>query len=106
MDHADKAWGTDITYIRLSQGWMYLVVVMDWYSRYVVSWELDQTMQTPLVLKAVNRGLAQARPEIINSDQGSQYTSPQYVELVQGIGVRISMDGRTTTSSPNGCGGA
>ena len=94
VDHADQIWGTDITYIRLVQGWMYLVVVMDWYSRYVVSWELDQTMQTPLVLKAVNRGLALARPEIINSDQGSQYTSPQYVELLQGAGVRISMDGR------------
>lgn len=94
VDHVDQVWGTDITYIRLSQGWMYLVVVMDWYSRYVVSWELDQTMQTPLVLKAVNRSLAQARPEIINSDQGSQYTSPQYLELLQSAGVRISMDGR------------
>ena len=76
-DHPDHVWGTDITYIRLSQGWMYLVAVMDWYSRYVVSWELEQTMQAPFVLKAVSRGLTQARPEIINSDQGSQYTSPQ-----------------------------
>jgi len=93
-DHPDHVWGTDITYIRLSQGWMYLVAVMDWYSRYVVSWELEQTMEAPLALKAASRGLAQARPEIMNSDQGSQYTSPQYVELLKGAGVRISMDGR------------
>ena len=92
--YPDHIWGTDITYIRLSQGWMYLVVVIDWYSRYVVSWELDQTLQTPFVLKAVEGALAQVKPEIVNSDQGSQYTSPQYVEFLNGAGVRISMDGR------------
>jgi putative transposase len=86
VDYPDQAWGTDITYIRLVRGWMYLVVFMDWYSRYVVSWELDQMMQTPFVLRAASRGLAQATPEIINSDQGSQYTSPQYVGLLTGAG--------------------
>ena len=92
--YPDQVWGTDITYIRLVQGWMYLVAFMDWYSRYVVSWELDQTMQAPFVVKAADLALAQGTPEIINSDQGSQYTSPQYVELVTAAGVRISMDGR------------
>lgn len=93
-DHPDHVWGTDITYIRLSQGWMYLVVVIDWYSRYVISWELDQTLQTEFVLKATNRSLMGAKPEIMNSDQGSQYTSPQYVEMLKSAGVQISMDGR------------
>ncbi len=92
--YPDQVWGTDITYIRLFQGWMYLVVFMDWYSRYVVSWELDQTMQASFVVKAADRALTMAKPQIINSDQGSQYTSPQYVELVSAAGVRISMDGR------------
>jgi putative transposase len=92
--YPNHVWGTDITYIRLVQGWMYLVAVMDWYSRYVVSWEMDQTMEMPFVLEAVSRALSQAKPDIINSDQGSQYTSPQYVSLVKEAGVRISMDGR------------
>lgn len=92
--YPDQVWGTDITYIRLFHGWMYLVVFMDWYSRYVVSWELDQTMQASFVVKAADRALTMAKPQIINSDQGSQYTSPQYVELVSAAGVRMSMDGR------------
>lgn len=93
-DHPDHVWGTDITYIRLNHGWMYLVVVIDWYSRYVISWELDHTLRTEFVLKATNRSLMGAKPEIMNSDQGSQYTSPQYVETLKSAGVRISMDGR------------
>ncbi len=92
--YPDHAWGTDITYIRLSHGWMYLVAFMDWYSRYVVSWELDQTMQASFVIGAARRALDKAKPEIINSDQGSQYTSPRYVELLTGAGVQVSMDGR------------
>lgn len=94
IDHPNQVWGIDITYIRLKRGWMYLVAIIDWYSRYVVSWELDQTLEIPFVLEAVQRALHQARPEIINSDQGSQFTSPQYINLLQAAGVAISMDGR------------
>jgi putative transposase len=87
-------WGIDITYIRLAQGWLYLVAVLDWYSRYVVSWELDQTLRLPFVLTAVERALAQATPRIWNSDQGSHFTSPQYTALLLAADVQISMDGR------------
>ncbi|RRR74489.1 MAG: IS3 family transposase [Candidatus Viridilinea halotolerans] len=69
-------WGSDITYIRLRSGWLYLVAVLDWYSRYVISWALDDTLELPFVLDAVDRALAIATPDIWNSDQGSHYTSP------------------------------
>src|SRR5690606_17575393 len=84
----------DITYIRLTRGWMYLVAVMDWYSRYVVSWAMDQTLEIDFVLKAVKRALMQSTPVILNSDQGSQFTSPQYIQLLQDAGIKISMDGK------------
>lgn len=73
---------------------MYLVAVLDWYSRYVVSWELDQTLEMPFVLAAVDRALEVAVPEIWNSDQGSHFTSPQYIERLLAKNVRISMDGK------------
>ena len=73
---------------------MYLVVVLDWCARYIVSWELDQTLQQPFVTAAVRQALATATPEIWNSDQGSHFTSPQYTALLTAAGVRISMDGR------------
>jgi putative transposase len=91
---ANHVWGIDITYIRLTHGWLYLVAVLDWYSRYVVSWELDQTLQMGFVLAATRRALERARPCIWNSDQGSPFTSPQYTNLLVAAGVRISMDGR------------
>lgn len=87
-------WGIDITYIRLSKGWMYLVAVLDWYSRYVVSWEVDQTLQLPFVLEAVTRAFQVATPDIWNSDQGSHFTSTPYITILKEHGVRISMDGR------------
>jgi putative transposase len=92
--YPNHVWGIDVTYIRLRGGWMYLVAVLDWFSRFVVSWELDDTLQLPFVLSAVQRALAQARPEIWNSDQGSHFTSPQYRELLLAADVRISMDGQ------------
>jgi len=87
-------WGIDITYIRLRAGWMYLVAVLDWYSRFIVSWELDQTMQLPFVMEAMQRALERATPQICNSDQGSQFTSPQYTQLLLSHNVRISMDSK------------
>ena len=90
----NQVWGIDITYIRLRAGWLYLVAVLDWFSRYVLSWELDQTLEMPFVLEAVERALVQATPEIWNSDQGSHFTSPQYVARVQRADVQLSMDGK------------
>jgi putative transposase len=87
-------WGIDITYIRLRQGWMYLVAVLDWYARYVVSWALDETLEMPFVLEAVEAALTLATPRIFNSDQGSHFTSPQYTQRVEAAGVQISMDGK------------
>ena len=87
-------WGIDLTYIRLYAGWMYLVAVLDWFSRYGVSWELNQTMDVAFVLAAVERALARATPDIWNSDQGSQFTSTEYIDRLQAAQVQISMDGR------------
>ncbi len=94
ITHPNQVWGIDITYIRLQTAWMYLVAILDWFSRYVVSWELDQTLEMPFVLSAVERALAHAQPEIWNSDQGSHFTSPQYTDRLLAAQVRISMDGR------------
>lgn len=90
----NHVWGIDITYVRLRKGWMYLVAILDWFSRYVVSWELDQTLMIDFVLEAVDRALAQAKPLIWNSDQGSHFTSPQYLHRLRAHGVQISMDGK------------
>ena len=94
ISRPNQVWGIDITYIRLAAGWIYLVAILDWFSRYVVSWELDQTLETNFVLQAVDCALERARPDICNSDQGSQFTSPQYIQRLLAKEVRISMDGR------------
>jgi len=90
----NHVWGIDITYIRLLKGWMYLVAILDWYSRYVVSWELDQTLEMPFVVTAAQRALSTAVPAIWNSDQGSHFTSPQYLQLLQDEHIQISMDSK------------
>lgn len=90
----DHVWGVDITYVRMTGGWMYLVAVLDWFSRFVVSWAVDDTLELPFVLDATQRALAQATPQIWNSDQGSHFTSPQYTALLRAANVRISMDGK------------
>jgi len=77
IDCSNKVWGIDIPYIRLQKGWMYLVAILDWYSRYVLSWELGLTLEMPFVLSTVKLALAQAVPIMCNSDQGSHFTSPQ-----------------------------
>jgi putative transposase len=90
----DHIWGVDVTYIRLKGGWLYLVAIIDWFSRYVISWELSQTLEMAFVLAATERALAQATPLIWNSDQGAHFTSPQYTALLLAAGVQISMDGK------------
>ena len=87
-------WGIDLTYIRLVHGWMYLVAVIDWHSRYVVSWELDQTLEMPFVLDCVDRAFETALPAIFNSDQGSHFTSDKYLDRLLSRNIQISMDGK------------
>jgi putative transposase len=92
--YPDHVWSSDITYIRLRQGWMFLVVVLDWFSRYIISWALDETLELPFVLSAARQALEQATPVIWNTDQGCQFTSPQFTQLVLSAGVQLSMDGK------------
>ena len=87
-------WGIDITYIRLLQGWMYLVAIIDWHSRFVVSWEIDQTLEMPFVLDAADRAFSTASPAIFNSDQGSHFTSDSYLDRLKSRHIQISMDGK------------
>lgn len=94
IERANQVWGVDITYIRLRSGWMYLFAVLDWYSRFVVSWSLDLTLEMGFVLEAMRSALATATPTICNSDQGSHFTSPQYTQLLLDAQVQISMDGK------------
>jgi putative transposase len=95
--YPNHVWGIDITYIRLQRSWLYLVAVLDWFSRYVVSWQLDDTLEIDFVLLAVDAALVQATPVIWNSDQGSHFTSPQYTQRLKDAEVQISMDGKGRT---------
>jgi len=92
--YPDHVWCADITYIRLNQGYVYLMAVMDWYSRYVVSWETSITLDVEFCLEALDRALGKGSPEIFNTDQGSQFTSNAFTGKLDGAGIRISMDGR------------
>ena len=94
IEKPNQVWGINITYIRLRKGWMYLVAIIDWFSRFIVSWELDQTLEIGFVLEVVNNGFRQAKPEIFNSDQGSHFTSPQYTDLLKDANISISIDGK------------
>ncbi len=98
ISEPNHVWGIDITYIRLARGWLYLVAIIDWFSRYVVSWELDDSLELSFVLSAVARALTKAKPVILNSDQGSQFTSPSYLEHLRSVGVQVSMDGKGRAS--------
>jgi putative transposase len=91
----DQVWCSDITYVPMASGYMYLVAVMDWWSRYVLAWELSNSMDSEFCIRAWNQALAQGRtPLIANTDQGSQFTSEAYLEAVESAGVDVSMDGR------------
>ena len=94
IEYPNQVWATDITYIRMHPGWMYLVAIMDWYSRYVISWELSNTMDVHFCLDALVNALSTKKPDILNSDQGSQFTSRDFTGILETAGVRISMDGR------------
>jgi putative transposase len=90
----DQVWSTDITYIRLRGGFIYLVAVIDWYSRYVLSWEVSVTLDTSFCVSALDWALKDATPEIFNSDQGAQFTSEEFTGRLKDRGIKISMDGR------------
>lgn len=90
----NQVWSTDITYIRLAKGFLYLVAILDWYSRYVVSWRLSNSLETSFCLEALDEALACGRPEIFNTDQGCQFTSEGFTEKLLARGIQISMDSR------------
>ena len=90
----NQVWSTDITYIPMLRGFMYLVAIMDWYSRYVVTWQLSNTLDGLFCLQTLDRALAQVKPEIFNTDQGAQFTALEFTSRLEAAEVRISMDGR------------
>jgi putative transposase len=90
----DQVWCTDITYIRMRLGFAYLVAIMDWYSRFVLSWTLSISMDTEFCLAALQAALGHSRPDIFNTDQGAQFTSEAFTGYLLDQGIRISMDGR------------
>jgi putative transposase len=90
----NEVWSTDITYIRLSQGFIYLVAVIDWFSRYVLSWQVSNTMDVGFCLEALEQALHQGQPMIFNTDQGSQFTSAAFTGRLERQGIQISQDGR------------
>jgi len=90
----NQVWSSDITYIPLRHGFLYLAAVLDWYSRYVLSWRLSNTLEGRFCQEALDEALAQSRPEIFNSDQGSQFTATAFTSRLENCGVAISMDGR------------
>jgi putative transposase len=94
IERPDQVWATDITYVRLASGFVYLTVMMDWHSRYVLSWEVSTSLETRFCLIALEQALSMARPTIFNSDQGSQFTSAEFTERLLNAGVLISHDGR------------
>jgi len=94
VERPDQAWCADVTYIRLAHGFAYLVVIMDWHSRYVLSWELATTLDKAFCLEALQAALLISKPEIFNTDQGPQFTSGEFTGRLEGEGIRVSMDGR------------
>ena len=89
-----QVWSTDSTYIRLRRGFLYLVAIIDWYSRYVLSWALSNTLDVSFCLDALEEAFQMGRPDIFNSDQGSQFTSSAFTQKLLDQNIRISMDGR------------
>ena len=94
IERPDQVWCTDITYIRLREGFVYLTAVMDWFSRYVLAWKLSTSLEVGFCLEALDDALRRGHPEIFNSDQGVQYTSLEFTGRLEKENVRISMDGR------------
>lgn len=94
VDHPNQAWAADITYVPLVAGFGYLFAIIDWFSRYVIEWELSNLLDTEFCMEALERSLYQKRPEIFNTDQGVQFTSTQFTGRLEEGGIKISMDGK------------
>jgi len=94
IDRVNQVWSTDITYIRMLNGFLYLTAVIDWYSRYVLSWKISNSLDGVFCREVLLEALGKGLPEIFNTDQGSQYTSPDFVSILTERGIRPSMDGR------------
>jgi len=92
--YPNHIWGTDITYVRLESGWAYLVALLDWFSRYVIAWQLSPNLEIEFCIENLTKGLQTDIPAIHNSDQGSHFTSPRYTDLLTQKDIQISMDGR------------
>jgi putative transposase len=90
----NQVWASDITYIPMARGFLYLVAIMDWYSRYVLAWRLSNTLDADFCIEALEEALEKGAPEIFNTDQGSQFTSQAFTGLLEHHGVRVSMDGK------------
>lgn len=90
----DEVWCSDVTYISMSQGFLYLVAVMDWFSRYVLAWELSNSLESEFCVSALEKALLRGKPGIFNTDQGAQFTSEAFTKRLQSAGIRISMDGK------------
>ena len=95
MDRPNQAWSIDITYLPMKHGFLYLTTIIDWYSRCIVGWEVDDTLDTTMVINACKKAFKVAKPLIINSDQGSQFTSDKYIDFIRDNGIRQSMDGKS-----------
>jgi putative transposase len=94
VDRPNQVWSTDITYVRMYHGWLYLTAIMDWFSRYVIEWELSVTLEPDFCVAALERALTKGQPEIFNTDQGSQFTSGDFIKPLKTAAVQISMDGK------------
>jgi putative transposase len=94
LTRVNEVWSSDITYVPMRRGFMYLTAVIDWYSRYVLSWRLSNTLEGQFCLEALDEALAQGRPEIFNTDLGSQFTAREYTGRLEDAGIAVSRDGR------------
>lgn len=94
IKQVDQVWSTDITYVRLVGGFIYLMAILDWYSRYVVEWEVSVTLDASFCVAALERALRRGQPVIFNTDQGAQFTSQKFTGKLLSAGIQISMDGR------------
>ena len=90
----NQVWAADITYIPMARGFLYLVAIIDWYSRYVLSWRLSNTLDSGFCIEALEEALRESKPEIFNTDQGTQFTSEAFTGLLKQHGIKISMDGK------------
>ena len=94
IQEVNQVWATDITYVKMKNGWGYLTAILDWYSRYVLAWELSNSLDTEFCVRCLEKALTVDKPQIFNTDQGCQFTSKEFTQVLKDNGIQISMDGR------------